>query len=270
MKKISTQKIITIVLWIIGLSGLLASLAFASKKQKQVVAQNMSITITNNDENTFVDEDEVKLFFNERQDSILNTSIKNIDVTQLEQALNTHPAIENADVSVDVNGDVNVSVMQRTPMVRVINADGESYYIDSESKLMPLNDKYTARILIATGAIFEPYSQRYTTTVNDIAKHELYSKVSVLDDIYKVTQYINKDSVLISLIHQLNITKEKEIELFPSIGNHKIIFGDAENIEEKFNKLKLFYIEGMNKTDGWNKYSTVNIKYKNQVVCTKK
>ena len=264
------KKIITIVLWIIGLSGLLASLAFASKKQKQVVAQNMSITITNNDENTFVDEDEVKLFFNERQDSILNTSIKNIDVTQLEQALNTHPAIENADVSVDVNGDVNVSVMQRTPMVRVINADGESYYIDSESKLMPLNDKYTARILIATGAIFEPYSQRYTTTVKDIAKHELYSKVSVLDDIYKVTQYINKDSVLISLIHQLNITKEKEIELFPSIGNHKIIFGDAENIEEKFNKLKLFYIEGMNKTDGWNKYSTVNIKYKNQVVCTKK
>ena len=47
------KKIITIVLWIIGLSGLLASLAFASKKQKQVVAQNMSITITNNDENTF-------------------------------------------------------------------------------------------------------------------------------------------------------------------------------------------------------------------------
>ncbi len=270
MKKISIKKIITIVLWIIGLSGLLASLAFASKKQKQVVAQNMSITITNNDENTFVDEDEVKLFFNERQDSILNTSIKNIDVTQLEQALNTHPAIENADVSVDVNGDVNVSVMQRTPMVRVINADGESYYIDSQSKLMPLNEKYTARVLIATGFIFEPYSQRYTATVNDIAKHELYSKVSVLDDIYKVAEYINKDSILISLIHQLNITKEKEIELFPSIGNHKIIFGDAENIEEKFNKLKLFYIEGMNKTDGWNKYSTVNIKYKNQVVCTKK
>jgi hypothetical protein len=32
----------------------------------------------------------------------------------------------------------------------------------------------------------------------------------------------------------------------------------------------MFYTEGLNKTDGWNKYSIINIKYKNQVVCTKK
>ena len=44
----------------------------------------------------------------------------------------------------------------------------------------------------------------------------------------------------------------------------------TEAYEEKFEKLKMFYTEGLNKTDGWNKYSTINIKYKNQVVCTKK
>lgn len=264
------KKIIIIVLWIIGLSGLLASWAFTSKKQKAVLAESMSISVTNYNENTFVDEDEVKHFFNERQDSILNTAVKQINVTQLEEALNTHPAIENAEVSVDINGDVNVTVMQRTPLVRVINYDGESYYIDTQSKLMPLNDRYTARVVVATGDIYEPYSQRYSTTVKDIAKHEVYSKVSVLDDIFKVAQYINTDSVLTSLIHQIHITKNKEIELFPAIGNHVIVFGNSENIEEKFNKLKLFYTEGMNKTDGWNKYSIVNIKYKNQVVCTKK
>jgi cell division protein FtsQ len=48
------------------------------------------------------------------------------------------------------------------------------------------------------------------------------------------------------------------------------VFGDAKDFEEKFEKLKTFYTEGLNKTDGWNKYSTINIKYKNQVVCTKK
>ena len=91
-----------------------------------------------------------------------------------------------------------------------------------------------------------------------------------MDDIYNISAFITKDSVLASLIHQINITAEKEIELYPSIGNHKIIFGEATDFEEKFNKLKLFYTEGLNKTDGWNKYSTINIKYKNQVVCTKK
>ncbi len=270
MKKINIRKILTLVLWIIGLSGLVASLAFATKKEKSVISENLSVSITNTNDNLFIDEEDVKLFFNERKDSILHAEIKNIDVTKLEKALNAHPAVENADISVDVNGDVNVAVKERTPIVRVFNLDGESYYIDSQSKLMPLNENYTARVLIATGNIYEPFAQRYTTSINVIAKHPLYSKVSVLDDIYAITQYIIKDSVLTSLIQQINITKDKEIELFPSIGNHKIIFGDAQNIEEKFNKLKLFYTEGLNKTDGWNKYSIVNIKYKNQVVCTKK
>ena len=191
-------------------------------------------------------------------------------MNDLEKALNSHPAIENADVAVDVNGDVTVNVTQRTPLVRVFNADGESYYIDDKSKLMPLSDKYTARVLIASGTIIEPYAQRYQFSVNDIAKSELFSKVSVLDDIYALSTYIAKDSVLASLIHQINVTNDQELELYPSIGNHKIIFGEAKDIEEKFNKLKLFYTEGLNKTDGWNKYSTINIKYKNQVVCTKK
>ena len=71
-------------------------------------------------------------------------------------------------------------------------------------------------------------------------------------------------------MHQINVTNEKELELYLAVGNHKIIFGDANDIEEKFKKLKIFYTEGLNKTDGWNKYSVINVKYKNQVVCTKK
>lgn len=270
MKKISTKKILTIVLWIIGLSGLMVSLAFATKKEKAIVAENMSISIANTEENSFIDETDVKEFFNERKDSILNAQLKNINVNELEKALNSHPAIENADVAVDINGDVNVNVTQRTPIVRVLNLDGESYYIDNNSKLMPLNDKYTARVLVASGYIMEPYAQRYEFSAKQIKANELFSKVSLLDDIYTMSEYIIKDSVLNSLIHQINVTKEHELELYPTIGNQKIVFGDAVDIEEKFNKLKLFYTEGLNKTDGWNKYSTINIKYKNQVVCTKK
>ena len=88
--------------------------------------------------------------------------------------------------------------------------------------------------------------------------------------IFTISLYSSQDSVLNSLIHQINITPDKEIELYPAIGDHKIIFGEGNDFEEKFNKLKLFYTEGLNKTDGWNKYSVINIKYKNQVVCTKK
>lgn len=268
--KLSTKKILIIVLWIIGLSGLVASLAFASKKEKTIISENMSVTVSNTEDNSFIDEEDVKAFFKDRKDSILNTQLKNINVTNLEKALNSHPVIENADVAVEINGDVTIDVTQRKPLVRVLNAFGESYYIDDKSKLMPLNDNYTARVIIATGNITETYAQRYQFSANQIARNELFSKVSMLDDIYNISNYIAKDSVLTSLIHQINVTNDYELELYPSIGNHKIIFGKAINIDEKFNRLKKFYTEGLNKTDGWNKYSTINIKYKNQVVCTKK
>lgn len=270
MKKINFKKIFTIVLWIIGLSGLMASLSFASGKEKEVVVENVLVSVNNTDVNTFIDEEDVKEFFKERNDAILNTPIKNIDVNGLEKALNSHPAVENADIAVDVNGDVTIEVTQRTPLVRVMNSDGESYYIDNQSKLMPLSDKFTARVLIATGNINEPFATRYQFSAKAIAKNPLFSQVSVLDDIYAISDFIAKDSVLASLIHQINVTNDKELELYPSIGNHKIVFGEAKDFQEKFDKLKLFYTEGLNKTDGWNKYSTINIKYKNQVVCTKK
>ncbi|MES2567220.1 MAG: hypothetical protein V4565_10160 [Bacteroidota bacterium] len=270
MKKINFKKILIAVLWIIGLSGLMASLAFATGKEKDVIAENVLVSVNNTEVNTFIDEEDVKDFFKERNDAILNTPLKNIDVNGLEKALNSHPAVENADIAIDVNGDVTIDVTQRTPLVRIMNMDGESYYIDNQSKLMPLSDKYTARVLIATGNINEPFATRYEFSVNAIAKNELFSKVSVLDDIYNIAEFIEKDTVLASLIHQINVTNDKELELYPSIGNHKIIFGEAKDFKEKFDKLKLFYTEGLNKTDGWNKYSTINIKYKNQVVCTKK
>lgn len=270
MKVINKKKILSVVLWLVGLSVLMLSLAFVTKKQKNIEIKNLSVTVENTIVNSFIDEDDIKIFLNDRQENILNSEVKIIDITKIEKALNAHPDVENAEVSVDVNGDVKIDVKQRTPLVRVINIDGESYYIDTNSKLMPLSEAYTARVLIATGFILEPYAIRVQTSVNNIAKNENYSKVSMLDDIYKMANYINNDSTLKTLVHQINVTSDKELELFLSIGNHKIIFGNTENMEEKFKKLKTFYTDGLNKTDGWQKYATINIKYKNQVVCTKK
>jgi cell division protein FtsQ len=264
--KINYKKIAVTVLWIIAISGLMTSLAFVSKKETLVRTGSLDVKINAAGENDFIDEDDVKLFFEERQDNLLNAELKNVNINALEKALNSHPAVENADLSVDLNGDIRINVKQRTPLVRVFNMSGESYYIDTQSKLMPLSDKYTARVLVVNGVVHEPYARRYQFT----AKNETFREVSMLDDIYAMATYIANDTLLSGLIHQLSINADKEFEMYPAIGDHKIIFGEAKDIAEKFEKLKLFYKEGLNKTDNWNKYSIVSLKYKNQVVCTKK
>ena len=252
------------------LSGLLFSLGFVAKKEREIIAGTLDIQILNNEENLFLNESEVKGFIQQREEPILGQNYGKLGIPELEKALNTHPAVENAEVSATLNGEIKVEVTQRTPVVRIINKDGESYYIDKQSKLMPLNENYSARVIVANGEIFEPYDRKYQYNVNQIAKNETFSKVSILDDVLAVTRYIQEDTLLSNLIHQIYVTKDQEIELFPVFGCQKIVLGNAQFLEEKLNKLKLLYKQGINKTDSWNKYASLNLKYKNMVVCTKK
>lgn len=256
--------------WTIAVAGLCASLGFVSASTGDVLAKKVDIDITNNDENFFITEGEISTYFYDEQNPVISSAFGKISPEEIEKKLNSHPAIENAEVSLELTGDIHVELKQRTPIVRVINKNGESYYIDSETKLMPLNDNFTARVLIASGELFEPFARRYQYSVQQMSENSNYSSVTMLDDIYQVAEFIAGDSVLTGLVHQMYITSEREIELFPSVGGNKIIFGSAENIQEKFNKLKLFYTQGLNKIDAWTKYSAINLKYKNLVVCTRK
>jgi cell division protein FtsQ len=270
LKKINYKKLLVAIIWILVIAGLSASLGFVSKNEKSTIATSLNINITGNDENPFLSEKDIIRFFSDRKDPILRQKYSGINIPSLERALNTHPAIENAEVSKNINGEIKVDIRQRTPVLRIINKNGESYYIDSQKRLMPLNENYSARVIVASGEIYEPYARRYQFSVEQIKKNKLFSEVSMLDDLLSVAEYINSDSCLTHLIHQINVNKDREIELYPAVGRHKIIFGSAENIPEKFSRLLLFYTEGLNKSDSWTKYSTINLKYKNLVVCTKK
>jgi len=270
MKKINFKKILNVTLWFLGASALAFTLGFVSDRQQFVKGKTPQITINQNDENSFVDEEDILKFLKDRNDTLVDQPIHEINVYDLERALCAHPSIAAADVAVNVNGDVSINIIQRKPIVRIMNLQGESFYLDNKATLMPLADHYTARVLLVNGLITEQYAQFYNLSVAQIQKDPALSKASVLDDIYELARYISSDSLLSGLITQAYINNDREIELYPAIGNQAIIFGKAENIAEKFEKLKIFYTQGLNSNNSWEKYSIINLKYKNQVVCTNK
>ena len=270
MKKINFKKIGILVLWFLGIAGLISSLAFVTASENKVKGKKVDIVIEKDDDNSFLDEDDILNFLKDRNDTFVNQPMNDINVYKIERALNTHPSIAASEVAVTVNGDVSISIKQRKPIVRIINSKGESFYIDNRATVMPLADHYTARVLIVNGFIPEKYSQFYNISVPQIEKDSAFKAITVIDDIYEVANYIKNDSLLNSLIIQAYINNDREIELYPAIGNQKIIFGNDDDIADKFEKLKIFYTQGLNSVDGWNKYSIINLKYKNQVVCIKK
>ena len=89
-----------------------------------------------------------------------------------------------------------------------------------------------------------------------------------LYDLHKMAEIITADSTLNALIEQIYITSKGKIQLVTKVGSHIVYFGDTTDAAEKLENLKYFYKYGLVKT-GWNKYSKINLEYKNQIVCTK-
>ena len=108
---------------------------------------------------------------------------------------------------------------------------------------MPLSDEYTARMLLVTG------------DVNTIS----------LEDIFIITDQIYKDDFLKKQIVQIDV-KESEMMMLTSLGE-QLEFGKVKNVKEKFEKLMLYYEKGNYQNK---EYKVLNLKYKNQIVCTKK
>jgi cell division protein FtsQ len=264
------KKIAVLSLLVICAIGLLLSLGFVNKEQDALRCQSLDIQVDQNGDLYFLDRNDIEKLIKSRGDSIKGEPKASFNVTALERALNSHADIANAEVSVSIDGKVKVRITQRKPIVRIINETGDSYYMDDEGKLMPLSDKYTAKVLIANGKIPESYGKHYKQSMEDIAKDSTVKARSMLDEIFAMATYIGGSEFWSAQIQQIYINEDKEMELVPMVGNQKIIFGDTTAMDEKFKKLLTFYAQGLNTTGWWNKYSTINLKFKNQIVCTKK
>ena len=97
---------------------------------------------------------------------------------------------------------------------------------------------------------------------------ELSSSGKVLLELNALIRFIQNDDFLNAWIDQIYVNRQSEFELVPRNGAHTIEFGKAENMEVKFNKLMKFYKFGLAHV-GWGSYKRINLKYKNQVVCSK-
>lgn len=255
------------VLWSIVLLLTLFTLGFVESKQDERVCTNIRIDIDHSNGNFFVDEEEVNAMVYHEMDTVLGRPISRIEAGNLEHKLNNHPNIARAEVFKTLQGELVVEVSQRTPIVRIFNQMGETYYLDSSGRVMPPSKKYTSRVFVANGNISDKFLD--VNQLNASSLSDSLAAISLIDDIFKFADFIRQDPFWSLQIEQLYVNKDSEVELIPRVGNHRIVFGDATDVEGKFKKLKIFYEKGLSKT-GWNEYSVINLKFADQVVCTKR
>lgn len=253
LKRYKVRSILVALLWIIIGCGSTVLLVAAVKKNDEKKCTGINIDITGVSNHYFIDRKDVeKIIVMYSGGQPVGKSIDNFDLKKMEGDLKKDIWIKGAEIFFDNNGVLQVDIEEREPVARVFTPGGSTFYIDSSLMMLPLSDKFSARLPVFTGFPSE-------------AKVLKKADSALLKDVRDISMDIQSDSFLMGMIDQVDITPERTFEMMPKIGNQLIVFGDASDAPEKFRKLRLFYKNIMIKT-GWNRYSIISLQYKGQVV----
>lgn len=240
------KKIALILTMFIAGAYIIFALIFLTGNSKDNSCKGIAVFIDDNEMNILTVED-IETLLRAKGLNPDDRLIKDISCDKIEKAIESSSLIEECECFKSHRNIVGINVKCKQPIMQIFDKEGREFYIDDKGDI--IKGVPTALYLpIASGNIDR-----------EMARNEL------LD----IALFLQRERFWEEQAEQIFFTAGKEALLVPRIGNHIVEIGKIENLDEKFAKLRKFYEKGLNEI-GWNKYSKINIEFKNQVICTKR
>ncbi|MXS71257.1 cell division protein FtsQ/DivIB [Chryseobacterium binzhouense] len=233
-------RILKIVITVIIL-GFLLSFSLKKFSGQKITDNKISVKMNEKTPVYFIDEKDIREIVNKENPS---RKVGDLNIPELEKKINALPAVDSANVYLNLNGKLNLDIKQRVPVFR-LNKDGKDFYVDEKGVEFPISKTYSHPCMLVTG---------------DVKKDE-YQKLAEL------VEKIDKDDF--SKRYFIGISKDRnnDYNLLTSEGNYKVEIGDLDNIDFKVKGFKTFVEKYLVYQDS-QKYSMISVKYQNQIVTT--
>lgn len=250
------QTILVRVLWSIAGAALIVLFVIAWKAKEEKKYNSIQIELVG--ENTaalFMDEKEILQIIHE-QGVKEGQAIGKLNLNTLEKHLHTIRWVKNVELFLENTQVLQVKIEQRIPIARIFTASGNSFYIDNEGLQLPLKQLTVLRLPVFTNF---PSDQQNLSKPDSL----------LLNDILHFTKAVQNDSFFMAQTAQVNIAVNGDFELVPTVGDHIVLIGSVENIEDKLNRLYTFYKKVWVQS-GLNAYQVIDCRFDNQIVALKK
>ena len=268
----------------IVLGGLcvLGLLAFSARRTNTTPVKALEVSVEAAAGMHFIDENAVREQVLAATEAVVGAPIGEVDLVAIEEGLRSIGCVAGADVYHTMDGVLHIRVRQREPIVRVINADGSGFYIDRQGWTMPLSEQFTARVLVVTGALAEPFAA--SAPVDLLNAGDSLRRAVRSEEILALAGVVAADPVWNALFDQAVVDANGEFELIPRVGGHRVKVGHAQGtsadahathteatglLHQRLEKLRAFYQQGIPQSD-WRMYSTIDTRFADQVVCTRR
>lgn len=188
----------------------------------------------------FIDEKDIKSIVEKENPS---GKVGGIDIPKLEKKIREIPAVDSANVYLNLNGNLNLDIKQRVPAFRLKKGD-KDFYVDENGVEFPTYRNYSHKCRLVSGNVKpEEYSQLI----------ELIKKIE--NDDFSKKYFVGVQKYM------------GDYQLLTSDGIFKVELGSLDNLDFKMNGFKAF-VEKFLVYQDLEKYTKVSLKYNNQVVTT--
>lgn len=233
---------------------LIGAIVFAEMKQRANTCRGIVVTITGQESARFIDkEDLLRCCVTRLGSSIIGTPWHALPTRLIGNIIKSNNFVKDAIVAKSWQGYLAIKILPRRPIARLIYPDQTGQYVDEDGVLLPLSDKYTARVLLAEVAQLRG-TQQY------LSEHAYGTALLALFN------YIDRDEFWRAQIAHMCIDPMGKIVMYTQVSKQRIEFGFPEGMEKKLTKLTLFY-QQIIPYKGWDAYQRVNLEFDNQIVC---
>jgi cell division protein FtsQ len=252
-RKISSKKVLRFSIGALLVAVFMVALVAASRQQNNKAIKGMEVHLNDEHEFSFLQRKDIEaLLLRNRNIDLAQTAISKLDLRLMEDIARTNPWVAKADIFVDNRQVLQVNITQREPVARIFDINGSSYYMDSLLNTMPVSQGY---------AYPAPVFTNVPVLRNDSMQASLHQKIAYLSEM------IGRDSFWHAQVTQIEVQPDQTFVLIPLFGDQRILIGDTANVQEKLKHLFAFYKNVSGKI-GWDKYETLDVRYKNQVVAS--
>jgi cell division protein FtsQ len=191
-----------------------------------------------------------------------HAAISSINMMKIQQLLDGNPWIERASAYIGLNDTLVIKAKEFEPVLRVFNHDKSSVYITREGIIFPACPHYSPRIIIASGNFNFPKPNKNARVTDSI-----YA-LNGLNETLHIALAIGNDPFLSGNVGQIYKNEHNEYELVVNNLSARVILSNTEALDDKLARLAIL-LEKFSGTEELKAYKTLNLKYKNQIVCTK-
>lgn len=243
------------VLWVFFAFLILLLSGFVSGKEEGYKVKNVIFKVDGQGDILLADQEVVKSALYAKMDSLEEKTLGQVNLTEIEYVINELSYVQRAEAYMNRQGYVHIDVLLKEPILRVLPKGARGYYIAQDGSMIEWMSKRTPRVAVATGNLI------YGNVTDSL---KILALETQNQNLFKMASALVSKSFLHAIVDEIQYHDANHIDLVTNIGEARINVGNTEKLEQKLDKLELFYKEAY-PTVGLDSYKEIDLRFEGKI-----